>query len=252
MPFPPSTMFAVTLVFIVLMVTALWLLARPRLIARSAAATNGFASWLRTGTNHRSAECILLPSLVAFVIAFFAYDIALSRAGLQTLLATGVMGYNRSSLWTGVAEYLHDNTPADSVILSFSWYRDGQSREDYRDFLAEVRYQPDDLVANGTLRSRSGGANAAPVMLAKALSLHHHLLCHERWKILDDLGRAWKNHDPKEVMRLLPQIGRTPDYIVAPATEVAWVKGTSLGYEAVTTIGQFGILVSRRLATAQK
>jgi hypothetical protein len=241
MPFPPSIKFGAMLVSIVLMVTVLWVLARPWLIARSAAATNGFASWLRTGTNDRSAECILLPSLVAFVIALFAYGIACNRSDLRTLLATGVMGCNGSSLWTGVAEYLHDNTPADSVILSFSWYRDGHSREDYRVLPVELRSQPDDLVANGTLRSRSGRANVAPIVLAN-VSLRHHLLCHERWRILNDMGRAWKNHDAKEVMRLLPQIGRTPDYIVAPASEVAWVKKTSLGYEPVTTIGQFGIL----------
>jgi hypothetical protein len=190
----------------------------------------------------RAGELILMATLGMFVSIYAAYGAFCNRAALRTLCEKGVLGSNSTALWIDVARYLHDNTPRDAVVLSLNWERDGSSRDDYRVIPADQVSGPDDLVANGTLRSRSGRANLAPELYCDIMSYQHHLFCHARWDALNRLGKAWKEHDGEEVDRLLKQAGRTPDYIVVPATEAAWIAIDRLPYRPVATIRQFTVL----------
>ena len=138
-----------------------------------------------------------------------------------------------------MAEYLHENTPRDAVVLSMSWMRDGCSREDYRDVPPDLEAGPNDLVANGFLRTRSGRANIAPMVYSNIMSYEHHVLCHQRWNTLDRLGRAWMRRNADAVLRLLAEkeIGRSPDYIVVPASEGDWVRNSRLPFGLQAAVG---------------
>ena len=189
------------------------------------------------------AEFLLLPTLLGFVILFSAFVLVTNWSSFRTLWTTGVMGNNRmTAKWIGVAEYLHQETPPDAMVLAICWARDEYSRSDYRTIPADEVRAPDDLMADGAIRTRSGRANPAPVSDAKFYtSFQRQLEIRARWKSLIRLSDAWKAHDAAGVRTQMDAIGGMPDYVVAPSEETGWIPG-KLPYQPVTVIRSYTIL----------
>ncbi len=232
------------LMVLLLIFAAVWAVACSRWFGIITASTWPRFSLLLGAVRTSVAECILLPSFLIFVLVVFGVSVKSRWSAYKTLWATGVMGDNRmTARWIGVAEYLNLHTPADAKVLAMCWARDGYSRHDYRSLPANERSPaPDDLVADGAIRSRSGRASPVPVLDEKYFrSYQSHLDVRERWRVLTDLGHAWQTHDATEVQNLMKRIGGKVDYIVVPTSEADWVNH-QVSYERTATVDKYTIL----------
>lgn len=165
--------------------------------------------------------------LVLTVLTGTAFSISARLNDWRTLAVSGVMGGNPTAEWIGIAGYLRNETPKNSVTLAY-WY------------------QNDTLQPTRSLATRSGRANVTPEFYGPGFQKP------EKWQqdrqqleLLRDIGQLFTDGHLEQADSLIKKIILQPDYIVLPIKATREWHGELAEYTTLMTHGRYVILKRR-------
>ncbi len=169
---------------------------------------------------------IVAAAMGVGVLSLYGVGTLRHRTGaLRCLVRHGIMGDNSSAKWIGVNEYVRRATPPSATILALALDRAGTR-----------------LIHDGSLRVRTGRSMLFGHVDGMYFDARRMRWSDEQGARINALLSAWDRQAPEEVSRDLSLCGR-PDYVVAPTTRAAWLRGRpGFPYVLETMIGEFTIL----------